>query len=367
MEATMRDYTGSIVFLGMDVHKLTYAVTAICDGVVIKRDTLPANPLGLIAYCKRFFPNAKIKSAYEAGFCGFTLHRKLIENDIENIVVHPASIEVMANDRIKNDKRDSLKIAGQLSVNRLKGIHIPTNEQEGRRSISRQRDCFAKEKTRASNRIKGFLYYHGLYNSIPRMSKKLIKALKVLELSTDLRFSLDHLISVWEIFNEKIESCSKRLEVQAASDELESLYRSVPGVGSTLARVLSNELGDMSQFVSEKDLFSYCGFTPVEYSSGESLRRGHMSRQGKSILRKGLTQAAWVAIRFDKSLEDVYERISQRAGGKRAIQGVARKLVGKIRACIRDKKKYEYKKIQSKELVLNEKSCCQDLVYVSCG
>lgn len=361
----MRDYTNCTIYLGIDVHKLTYAVTAIHEGIIIKRDTLPADHLKLINYCNRFFPNARIKSAYEAGFCGFALHRKLIENNIDNIVVHPASIEIMANDRIKNDKRDSLKIAGHLSVNRLKGIHVPTLEQEGYRSISRQRDSFTKEATRASNRIKGFLYYHGIYNSIPRMSKKLMTSLKALKLSEDLRFSLDQLICVWDFFKEKIEKCNEKLKVQAANDSLESLYRSVPGIGSTLARVLSNELGDMSQFLSEKDLFSYCGFTPVEYSSGESVRRGHMSRQGKSILRKGLTQAAWVAIRHDKSLEEVFERISQKAGGKKAIQGIARKLVGRIRACIRDNKKYECKKF--KNWVLEEKTCCQDLVDVSCG
>ena len=363
----MRDYTGSTIFLGMDVHKLTYSVTAICDGVIIKRDTIIADHMELISYCKRFFPNAKIKSAYEAGFCGFGLHRNLLADGIENIVVHPASIEVMANDRIKNDKRDSLKIASQLSAGRLKGIFVPTIKQEAYRSISRQRDTFAKEKTRASNRLKGFLYYHGLFVTSTRMSKKFIKSLRALEISDDLRFSLYQLISVWEFFNEKIETCSNKLEEQAKSDNLETIYRSVPGIGSTLARVLSNELGDMSHFLSEKDLFSFCGFTPIEYSSGESIRRGHMSRQGKSILRKGLTQAAWIAIKRDKSLEEVYRRIAVRGGGKKAIQAVARKLVGRIRACVRNNKNYECKEIQLKEESSPEKSFCQDLVYVSCG
>jgi hypothetical protein len=49
----MKDYTGKTIFVGMDVHKKTYSVTAICDGVIVKRDTLKAEPQGLISYTPR--------------------------------------------------------------------------------------------------------------------------------------------------------------------------------------------------------------------------------------------------------------------------------------------------------------------------
>jgi transposase len=115
----MRDYTNKTVFLGIDVHKKTYAITAICDGQVVKKDTIKASPLTLISYCKKYFPGAKIKSAYEAGFCGFHLHRNLIAAGIENIVVDPAGVEIAASNRVKTDKRDSLKLATHLYENRL--------------------------------------------------------------------------------------------------------------------------------------------------------------------------------------------------------------------------------------------------------
>jgi transposase len=126
----MRDYTGKTIYLGMDVHKLSYSVTAVCDGEIAKRDKIIADPQTLINYCRRYFPNACIKSAYEAGFCGFSLHRTLLKNNIDNIVVHPASIEMQQNDRVKTDKKDSLKIAVQLSQNRLRGIFVPTEEKK---------------------------------------------------------------------------------------------------------------------------------------------------------------------------------------------------------------------------------------------
>jgi len=61
----------------VDVHKKTYAVTAICDGVVVKKDTLAAYPEQLVRYIKKYFNGAIVNTVYEAGFSGFSLHRYL--------------------------------------------------------------------------------------------------------------------------------------------------------------------------------------------------------------------------------------------------------------------------------------------------
>ncbi len=90
----MRDYTKKIIYLGIDVHKLSYSVTAICEGEIVRRDRLTADPKILLNYCHKFFPNGHIRTAYEAGFSGFSLHRFLLKNNCESIVVNPASIEI---------------------------------------------------------------------------------------------------------------------------------------------------------------------------------------------------------------------------------------------------------------------------------
>ena len=79
----MKDYTDKKIYLGIDVHKKTYAVTVICEKIVIKKATLPANPEGLVIFCKKYFSGAVIESAYEAGFSGFHLHR-VLEKGIKN-------------------------------------------------------------------------------------------------------------------------------------------------------------------------------------------------------------------------------------------------------------------------------------------
>jgi len=79
------DYTGKTIFVGIDVHKKTYSVSVVSDGVLVKRDTMSADRKRLVSYLKKYFSEATIKSAYEAGFSGFGLHRYLIDNGIENV------------------------------------------------------------------------------------------------------------------------------------------------------------------------------------------------------------------------------------------------------------------------------------------
>jgi transposase len=87
------NYAEKTLYVGIDVHKKTYAVTCVCDGVVIKRATIKASPEVLVEFLKKHFQEAILKSAYEAGFSGFGLHRYLIKDGIENKVIHPASIK----------------------------------------------------------------------------------------------------------------------------------------------------------------------------------------------------------------------------------------------------------------------------------
>src|SRR5574337_1617971 len=142
----MKNYTSKKVYLGIDVHKKTYAVTAICDGTILKKATITASPEGLVTFCKKFFPGALIESAYEAGFSGFHLHRVLEKNGIKNIVIHAAGIEIAVGDKVKTDKRDALKIATQLEANRLKGIHVPSEEREEKRALTRIRDTVVEHR-----------------------------------------------------------------------------------------------------------------------------------------------------------------------------------------------------------------------------
>ena len=334
----MKDYTGKKIYLGIDVHKKTYAVAAFCEKLVVKKATLPASPEGLVTFCKKYFPGALIESAYEAGFSGFFLHRILEKNGIRNLVIHAAGIEIAVGDRVKTDKRDALKIATQLEANRLKGIHVPSEEREEKRALTRLRDTVVEHRTTTANQIKSLLYQHGLISPTARKKTcpKWIESLKKLPMRDGIRYALQHLVDMWKQLTAKINEINIELRKQAVEDSaLETIYRSAPGIGPVGARVLANEIEDMEYFDNERQIFSYTGLTPSEHSSGGYVRKGHISRQGKTIIRKILVLAAWKAIQTDKRLRETFDRISVKAGGKKAIVAIARRLIGHIRACFR--------------------------------
>lgn len=362
---TKKDYTGKEIYMGIDVHKKTYCCISLCEEEIVKRDTLPASPKGLLAYMNKFFPGANINSAYEAGFSGFHLHRYLSSNGINNKVVHPASIEISSRDRVKTDKRDAKKIAVQLASGRLQGILVPSEEREARRSVSRLRTHFWQHRTRIGMQLKSLLFTQGLIeeNDNTRLCQKWItqklSEIDEKEYPSDFCYTVKQYAQEWTDLTKKMKEIEGQLKTQAESEKsIHSIYESVPGIGLIHARELANELGDMSQFRNEKKLFSFTGLTPTQHSSGDNIRLGHISRQGSSVLRKILIEASWVAITKDPSLEEIYKRLSPR-GSKRAIVGIARRLVGRIRSCLLNGTLYE---IQSVKNIITQDKDPRDLV-----
>ena len=89
------DVSGKLVYIGIDVHRANLQVCAVCEGVKLANFSYPAHDFfGLVAKLHKFFPGAKFSAAYEAGFSGFSLQRRLSIAGIPTIVVNPGSIPV---------------------------------------------------------------------------------------------------------------------------------------------------------------------------------------------------------------------------------------------------------------------------------
>ncbi len=340
---SITSYIDQDIFVGIDVHKKTYYVVARVNQEIVKKWTAPASPQKLGEQLLKYFGEGRIHTAYEAGFSGFALHRKLVKLGIDNLVVHAAGIEVAVNNRVKTDKRDATKLATLLEAKRLKGIHIPSEKEENRRLLTRTREQLVKDRTAIKNKIRMKFHQLGLidYDENHVMTHKFVKEILILDVSRELIVVIQAYWRIWKSLDQEIRNIEKELKKQAETDPLESTYRSVPGVGNISARILSNELGNMSQFHNERQLFSYTGLTPCEYSSGEAIRRGHISKQGNSRLRAILVEAAWRAIKKDPALEEFFNRLYPRTGKTRAIIAVARKLIGRIRAAFNKKELYQ--------------------------
>ena len=246
----------------------------------------------------------------------------------------PQRIEVAANNRVKTDKRDAQKMATLLLAGRLKGNRIPSEQEEHHRMLTRTRKQLVEDRTAIKNKIRMKFHQLGLieYDENRPMSHKLVKELVRSAPFQEFTMVIEAYCNIWQKLDEEIYKLTQALIEQAKTDPNEATYRSAPGVGPLSARILANELGDMSQFSNERQLFSFTGLTPAEYSSGDNIRRGHISRQGNSRLRGILVEIAWRAIEKDRALGKFFERLYPRTGKKQAIVAVARKLIGRIRA-----------------------------------
>ena len=338
-----RSDAGQHVYVGIDVHKDTYTVTCLHHKCIVKRATVQADPAGLATSLPRWFPGATLWSAYEAGFSAFVLHRALTQAGITNIVVNPASIAVAANDKVKTDRRDAKKLAFDLADGRLRGIYVPTEQEELSRLLPRTRAQIVEHRARVARQIKAKLHQFGLIAPTSRhlITHRYLREIETWSLPMELRLSLSWLSEQWQFATRQLIDIRRLLRDQArAQPRLEGVYRSVPGVGEVAARVLATELGDLTRFANERALFSYTGLTPSEHSSGTSIRRGPISRQGSSRVRHVLIEIAWRAVSQDAALHEICERIAATRGKKRAIVAIARRLVGRMRACFRQGTRY---------------------------
>lgn len=336
-------YVGKEVYIGIDVHKKSYTVVARVEGEVVKKWTTAASPQALAQHLLKYFAGATIYTAYEAGFSGFVLHRELEKNGIQNKVVNAAGIEVASNNRVKTDKRDALKLATFLEAKRLKGIRIPSEEEEAHRILSRTRKQLIEDRASVKNKIRMKFHQFGVIAADENhtMTHALVEELLKNSSSNELRIAVNAYWMIWKSLDEEIKKIESELKVQAKGDANEKTYQSVPGVGPQSARVLSNELGNMSQFKNERELFSYTGLTPSEHSSGEKVAKGHITHQGNKHVRGILIEVAWRAIEKDPSLGEFFNSLFPRTGKTKAIVAVARKLIGRIRAAFRKGEEYQ--------------------------
>lgn len=111
-------------------------------------------------------------------------------------------------------------------------------------------------------------------------------------------------------------------------------------MGILAAMELLLELQDVSRFQKADQIAAYVGLTPSQYSSSDKIRMGRITCIGKNSLRALLVQAAWQLIRKDGAIQEKYERLKIRSGGKRAIVAIARTLIIRMRRLLLDETIY---------------------------
>ena len=237
-------------------HAATIRVAVLAPGAGKPEAWQLANePRAVKRLARRLLRDAEgpVVACYEAGPTGFALQRRLAAEGIECRVIAPALIPRRPGDRVKTDRRDARKLA-EL---RRRGIAY-----DGRNWTKRHRNWLLTL----------------------RFEHRAAQA------------AFDDYLRAIEGVEERLRTLEQELAACAAGDdyrEAVGLLRCFRGVDTVTALTVLAELGDITRFGSARQLMSYLGLTPSEYSSGARQRRGPITKTGNSHVRRILVESAW--------------------------------------------------------------------------
>ena len=246
----------------------------------------------------------------------------------------------------KTDKDDARRLAQLFALGQLPTVAVPPPATRQWRALIASRQALVGRRVAVQNRIRAVLVGQGL--PAPRGAKawtelglegigQLAKPLGACGPDELWRGLLDLALTELRQVRQLADQAEARLDELAQASGAVQLLETVPGVGPRTAEAIVAHLHEPGRFDSGKQVSAYVGLVPRQYQSGESDRRGRITRRGPALLRKLLVECAWVMLRYNPWARAVYQRLSRgKARKKQAIVALARKLLVRCWAMLRD-------------------------------
>jgi transposase len=285
----------------MDVHKDTIAVACASEGEEIRLvGTIANTAAALDSMVRKLVSSGKRPSfVYEAGPGGYAICRRLLEMGFTCMVAAPSLIPRKSGERIKNDRRDAVMLTRLYRAGELTGIAVPDADDEAMRDLYRARNDAKKMCKAVKQQLLGFLLRIGVVYSSGKTywTKTHYNWLNGLSLSHPAQHLTlqEYLDAIRQNENRVIrlegmlQSCVQNWKRLEEATRLQSLR----GVSFITAVGLLAELGDLRRFKSARQLMAYTGLVPSENSSGNTIRRGRITKTGNAAVRWMLIESAW--------------------------------------------------------------------------
>jgi transposase len=328
-----RPQPGTAVYLAVDLSRTKWVYCARWGGAEQRRLSTPAGLEHLQALVHQYTAH-ELHVAYEACGFGYEAAWWLHAQRVDVTVIAPSRVERAPGLAVKTDRLDVGKMARKLEEHQLKGIYVPARAEHEWRQVARTYAQAVQERQRAQVRVRSLLQEQGRLGPLPRAGwPAYVSWVTQQALPVPMARCVESLLELRAGADRQVQ----RLKVPLAEAAALPAYRAVvsalraqPGVGPLAAIRFVLELGSIGRFRSPAALAHYLGVTPSEYSSGELVQRGHVMKCGPALLRATLLQCAWVAVRRDAALRQVFEHLAPRLGRKRAIVAVARRVAEQL-------------------------------------
>lgn len=239
-----------------------------------------------------------VKCVYEAGPCGYGLYRTLKASGYDCEVIAPSLTPRKPGERVKTNRLDARRLAVYYRGGHLTPVRIPDEKQEALRDLLRARDDVRRNLQQSRQRLSGCLLRHGNhFKEGNRWTRKHWAWVKSIQFEQELvQVVVDEYITTIETqmeqlkrFEQKIHELSERPEYAAKV----ARYSVLRGIQTLSAMTIIAEGGDLRQYANAPQFMASIGIVPGERSTGESQKRGSITKTGNVYLRRILIEAAW--------------------------------------------------------------------------
>ena len=252
----------------------------------------------------------------------------------------------------KHDRRDAALLLQLLMEGRFPRIWTPSSQQRDLRQLLIHRHKLVRLRAQVKNELQHLALNQGVQKKRRLWSAAGQKLLREIPLKPWAGRRREDLLKLMEMLDQQIQLLDQAVQDAAWHDRQARLLMTQPGVGPVTSLAFVLTMGDVSRFPRGKQVASYLGLIPREYSSGGHQRLGPISKQGNRFMRMLLVEAAQVAVRCDPQLRSEYlHRCHQKPKGVAKV-AAARKLAIRLYWMLRTQKPYpEIVRIESSSRV----------------
>ena len=230
----------------------------------------------------------------------------------------------------KTDSRDACHLLDLLLRDKFPRIWIPSASDRDTRELLRHRHKLVCLRTSVMNQLHALAMGQGICRKAKMWTVAGRKELEGLALGRWASRRRQELLEMLGRLDCSIEELDKAVIQEAKSRPAAVRLMEHPGVGPVTSLAFAVTIGPVARFRKSKQLVSYLGLNPREHSSGGKQRLGSISKQGNSMMRFLLVEAAQTASRFDPELRRDYQRLKFRRGSAVAKVAIARKLAVRL-------------------------------------
>jgi transposase len=240
----------------------------------------------------------------------------------------------------KTDRRDAQHILNLLLDGRFPRLWTPSPEVRDVRQLLRHRQKLVEMRTQVKNQLQHLALNQGVQRKRRLWSREGRAALEALPLRGWTAQRRGDLLAMLDRLNGQVGEMDIAVRAEAEQRPEVRLLMTHPGVGPVVGLAFALTIGPSGRFPRGKQVASYLGLIPREHSSGGRQKLGAISKQGNTMMRTLLVEAAQTAARFDKELQRDYCRLKARKHSALAKVMVARKLAVRMYWMLRDNKPY---------------------------